>query len=287
MEMASALPASGWNPAKSEIRNLKFARPMRSLALFASALLLLPAAAKEQVPVADDNASQGAYGGGWGDGSNGGNGFGPWTIRAVNNNKTGESHAGAFIADTEANADLVNVGINKKAFGLFANGVVYEQAVAFRAFAKPLAPGMSFSFLFKHGEIVKKFDHDDPAPGSAGVVLRTGNTNGSADDYNKGSRVEFGMYEGQGNYQIFDGEKKQDTGIPTSDGGLSVTITLVTADTYDLEVTKLDGKKTITIKGRKLGGTAGAAIESFCIFNRDGEKNDIFFNGFQVSRDAN
>lgn len=250
-------------------------------------LLCLPLSAKEQVPLADDNAANSAYNGGWGEGSNGGNGFGPWTIRAVNDNKQGESHAGAFIADTEANADLVNVGIKKKAFGLFANGVVYEQAVAFRGFAKPLAPGTSFSFLFKHGEIVKKFDTDDPAPGSSGVTLRTSNANGSASDYNKGARFEFGIYEGQGNYQIYDGEKKQDTGIPTSDGGLSVTFTLVTTDTYDLEITKLDGKKTITLKGRKLGGAAGGALESFCIFNRDGEKNDVFFNGFQVSKDAN
>lgn len=256
------------------------------LPLAALFLAALPLLAKEQVPVADDNAAQGAYNGGWGDGNNGGNGFGPWTIRAVSL-KSNESHAGAFIADTEANADLVNVGINKKAFGLFANGVGFEQAIAFRAFGKPLAPGMSFSFLFKHGEIVKKYDNDDPAPGSAGVVLRTGNANASPDEYNRAARFEFGMYEGQGNYQIFDGEKKQDTGIPTSDGGLSVTFTLVTADTYDLEVTKLDGKKTITIKGRKLGGAAGAPIESFAIFNRDGEKNDTFFNGFQVSRDAN
>ncbi|MBS0660494.1 MAG: hypothetical protein JSR82_19915 [Verrucomicrobia bacterium] len=258
--------------------------------LFASALLLclpLLAPAKEQVPLADDNASNSAYNGGWGEGSNGGNGFGPWTIRSVSDNSKGESHAGAFIADTDANADLVNVGIKKKAFGLFANGVVYEQSVAFRAFSKPLAVGMSFSFLFLHSEIVKKFDHDDPAPGSSGVTLRTGNANGSAGDYNKGARFEFGVYEGQGNYQIYDGEKKQDTGIPTSEGGLSVTFTLVSADTYDLEVTKLDGKRTTTLKGRKLGGAAGGALESFCIFNRDGEKNDIFFNGFQVSKDAN
>ncbi len=255
------------------------------LPLLLFTVISLPLAAKEQVPTADDNASQGAYDGGWGDGKNGGKGFGSWTIKSASVSGA-ESHAGAFIADTEANADLVGVSINKKAFGLFANGVGFEQAVAFRGFDKPLKPGMSFSFLMKHGEIVKKFETDDPAPGSSGVTLRTGNANGGCDDYNRGARFEFGVYEGQGNYQIYDGEKKQDTGIPTSDGGLSVTFSLVTADTYDLEVTKLDGKKTVTLKGRKLGGAAGAVLESFCIFNRDGEKNDAFFNGFQISRDA-
>ena len=162
----------------------------------------------------------------------------------------------------------------------------FEAVTAFRPIGRTLAPGMAFSFTMKHGEFVKKFDTDDPAPGSTGITLRTGNANANTDDYNRGARWEFGAYEGQGNYQIYDGEAKQDTGIPTSDGGLSVTFVLTGPDTYDLEVTKLDGKKTTKLKGRKLGGAAGGKLESFCIFNRDGEKADVFFNGFQVTKEA-
>ena len=241
------------------------------LVAFAAALSL---SAKEQVPVAEDDASKPAYGGGIGDGKNGGTGFGPWIVKTTVLAGQ-ESHAGMFIADTEANADLMNVGINRKAFGLFANGVGFEAVTAFRPFGRTLAPGMAFSFTMKHGEFVKKFDTDDPAPGSTGITLRTGNANANTDDYNRGARWEFGAYEGQGNYQVFDGEAKQDTGIPTSDGGLSVTFILTGPDTYDLEVTKLDGKKTTKLKGRKLGGTAGGPLESFCVFNRDGEKADV------------
>ena len=241
--------------------------------------------AKEQVPIAEDDASKPAYGGGISDGKNGGTGFGPWTIK-VQALAGQESHAGIFIADTDANADLGVVGINRKAFGLFANGVGFESVTAYRPFGRALAPGMAFSFTMKHGEFVKKFDVDDPAPGSTGIILRTGNANSGTDEYNRGARWEFGAYEGQGNYQIYDGEAKQDTGIPTSDGGLSVTFILTGPDAYDLEVTKLDGKKTTKLKGRKLGGAAGGKLESFCIFNRDGEKADVFFNGFQVTKEA-
>ena len=106
------------------------------------------------------------------------------------------------------------------------------------------------------------------------------------DDYNKGVRFEFGFYEGQGNYQVYDGEEKHDTGVAFTDAGLSVTFTLVTADTYALEITTLADKKTTKLSGRKLAGTAAGALDSFSIFNRDGEKSDAFFNGFQVTKET-
>ena len=143
--------------------------------------------------------------------------------------------------------------------------------------------GQTFSFLIEHGAIQKKSAQDDPATGAIGLTLRGGSAAGEVGDYNKGARFEFGCYEGRATYWIYDGSADRDTGIPVSDAGLSVSFTLVTLDTYDLEVTALADKKTATLKGRKLGGEAGAKIESFCVFDRDGERFDAYFNGFQVA----
>jgi hypothetical protein len=242
-------------------------------------------AATEQVPIADDNASNAAYNDGWTGGDNGGTGFGEWTQHAMSAANT-ESHAGFFIANKTQNPDLNNVDIGEKAFGLYANGTAFEAAVAFRPIQKPLAAGESFSFLMEHAAIERKFDADDPATGGVGLTLRTGNASGNSDDYNKGSRFEFGFYEGQTNYQVFDGEASHDTGVAYTDAGVTVTFTLATADTYDLEITTMGDRKTTKLTGRKLMGNPGGAVESFVIFARDTEKYDAFFNGFQVLKPA-
>ncbi len=248
-------------------------------------LLLWPALAlaKEQMVIAGDDASQSAYSSGWKSDS-GGSGFGGWTFQSASSGD--KSYAGFFIATQEQNPEMKNAAIQGKAFGLFANGSSFEIASAFRPLNKPLGVGESFSFLLGNGKIEKKGDTDDPATGSIGITLRTGNESGGVDAYNKGARFEFGYYEGQGNYQVYDGEENHDTGVAVTDAGLSVSLTLVTADSYDLEITTLADKKTTKLSGRKLGGTAGGAIDSFCIFNRDGEKSDAFFNGFQVSKES-
>ena len=231
--------------------------------------------------LAEDDASDAVYRGGW-KSEGGGSGFGSWTFQDVHA-QGGDTFSGFFIADSSgANADLGAVAIGGKAFGMFANGVSFEVAEAFRPIKQPLAVGQTFSFLIKNGDIVKKFDKDE-GNGSVGLTLRTGTACGSVDDYNKGARFEFGFYAGKPNYQIYDGETNQDTGVPLTDGGLTVSVTLATPDTYDIEITALVDKKKTTLKGRKLGGKAGDKIESFCIFDRNGEKNDVFFNGFQVT----
>jgi len=247
--------------------------------LLFSILLVVSAHAADPI-LAQDDASDAAYRSGWKT-DGGGSGFGNWTFQDFHA-QSGDSYAGFYIADS-ANASLGAVAISGKAFGMFANGVSFENATAFRPLNKPLAVGQTFSFLIKHGDFVKKFDKDDSGTGSIGITLRSGNACASVEDYNKGARFEFGAYAGKPNYQIYDGETAQDTGIPLTDGGLTVSVTLVTPDTYDIEVTSLVDRKKTTLKGRKLGGDAGGNIESFCIFDRNGEKNDAFFNGFQIT----
>lgn len=251
------------------------------LLLLCFALSALSAHAADAIVLAEDDASDPAYKSEW-KAEGGGTGFAEWTFKTAQG-ASGESHAGFFIAETARNPDMKPVAIRDKAFGFFANGAGFEIAAAFRPLKKPLAVGQTFSFLFETGEFAKKFDQDDAAPGSVGVTLRSGNAAAGVEDYNKDARLEFGSYAGKPNYQIFDGETTQDTGVPLTSGGLTVSITLATADTYDVEITTLADKKKTTLKGRKLGGTAGAKIESFCLFNRNWEKNDAFFNGLQIT----
>jgi hypothetical protein len=246
------------------------------LALFVSSSIVA-----EMTNIAEDDASQSAYGGSWDSGKNGGTGFGRWRlVREAG----GGRYSGFFIADTKINHDLNGISKNNKAFGMHANGFGFQQAIAYRAFEKPLQIGDSFSFLMDNGPFEKKFDKDDPTPGSIGVVLRTSNANDSVADYNKDATFEFGYYQGKSNYQINDGNDKSDSGVAFVDSGIAVSVILKGVDTYDLEIQTLADKKITTLLNRKL--KSSSPIQSMALFNRNVEKNDAFFNQLQVTRES-
>jgi hypothetical protein len=241
-----------------------------------------PASGAESLVIAEDDASDSAYSKGWDNSKNGGSGFGNWSLTTEGNDD--QRHSGFYIADTKTNADLTGIAKNAKAFGLFANGTGFEQAVAYRAFDKPLQKGDSFSFMMENGPFEKKFDTDDPTPGSIGIILRTSNANSSVADYNKDAVFEFGFYSGKNNYQIYDGSgaDKADSGVAFSEDGVSVTVTVTGPDTYDLEIQTVRDKNLTKLPGRKF--SAAGSIQSFAMFDRNGEKNDAYFNQFQVAR---
>jgi hypothetical protein len=252
---------------------------MKKLGLALCLALIFGFVRADQTNLAEDDASQGPIE----TGKNSGSGFGEWKLLTEGNDAN--RHAGFFIATSEHNKDLNSIAQNGKAWGLFANGTGFEQAVAFRPFSEPLAIGDSFSFLMENGKIEKKFETDDPAPGSIGLTLRTSNTADSATDYRKDAVFEFSYEEDKDNYQIHDGAEadQADTGIPFIDSGVIVTVTITGAGTYDLEVQTAADKKLIKLPGRKF--SSAGAITSLAIFNRDGEKADAFFNGLQVARE--
>ena len=129
--------------------------------------------------------------------------------------------------------------------------------------------------------IEQKGAQDNPGAGAVGLTLRNGTAADGPDDYNKGARFEIINLKGQGNYQIYDGDTGHDTGVAYSDKGITVKLTLTSADTYDLEITRLADNKTAKLSGRRLGGSG--TVDSFCIFDRNGEKADAFFNNLLVS----
>ena len=253
--------------------------------LLAAVCLLLPNVGAKPLDIVGSDAADG-YGSGWTAESGTGSGFGKWTMQTSTVPDAANSHAGFYIASTSEKSDLKGAALSDKAFGLYANGTGFECAAAFRPFEKPLKIGQSFSFLMEHGDIVKKFDTDDPSGGSIGLTLRATNDSDSHEDYNKESRFEIGYYKPASAYIIYDGDGTKQLDMPLAKGGLGVTLTLTGPDTYDLEITVLATRQTTKLTGRKLGGTPGAPIKSFCLFDRNGETNDAYFNGFQILQEA-
>ncbi len=255
-----------------------------ALCLLATACFLPPATwARPLDLIGEDSAS--SYDSNWSSGTSGGSGFGKWTMQTVTT-PDANSHAGFYVAGTGDKADLKGAALDGKAFGMYANGIGFECATAFRAFDQPLKVGQSFSFLMEHGNIVKKFDEDAPGNGSIGLTLRAITDSSGTDDYNKEVRFEIGYYKEGSAYKIYDGQGLKALDIPLSAGALAVTFTLVSEDIYNLEITVVATKETTHLDGRKLGGTAGAPIASFCLFDRNGEANDAYFNGFQILQPA-
>ena len=238
--------------------------------------------AKPLTVIGEDSADQGDYSSGWQANTGGAAGFGKWTMQIATESGV-NSNAGFYVASTNEKQDLKGAAIGGKAFGMYANGVGFEVATAYRPFEKPLKVGQSFSFLMEHGEIQKKFDTDAPnASGSIGLTLSSTTDSATTDQYNKDVRFEIGYYQQSGAYTIYDGDGTKKLDVPVSAGALSVTFTLVTADTYDLEITVVATKETSHITSRKLGGIPASPISSFCLFDRNGETNDAYFNGFQL-----
>ena len=237
--------------------------------------------ARERINLSEDDASHSAYSSGWQEGKNAGTGFHGWHFETTGSGRP-DSHAGNYMANRDSGSG--HRGLGDRAFALYANGVHFEAAVAFRNMDEPLSVGDSFSLLMKSGDFSPKFSGDDERPGWVGFALRSGTAGGRWEDGNQGARFEFGASQGRPNYQVRDGGTDSDTGVPVNDTGVAVTVTLVSPDVYDLEITALDTRITKKITNRRLGGSKGSPIESFALINQDGEKGDAYFNGFQVSR---
>ena len=252
--------------------------------VFSVSLLGLCAAfAASQVNIGDDDAEQGIYNTAWRDGTGNDNGFFAWKI--VTKTDGEGSFAGNYLAKKSEKPEVAPIA-TERAFALFANGKSYEEAVAFRGVSVPLEAGDNFSFDIAHGPFVAKSDEDAAMPSEVGVTYRTGNANESIGDWAEGARLQFFAREGSPNYLITDADKEFDTGIPITTEAVALTLTMVDADTYDLEVVNLKDQSVKLFEKRKFGGEAGGAINSVAFFNRNAETHDFCFNNFQLMRNA-
>jgi len=224
-----------------------------------------------------DTAASAPYASDWKDGTGATEGWDNWILRA-NGNPDKKSYAGFYLANQEEKSGSTSVATEGRSFAMFADGEGFQEAAAFRGFAKPLEVNQTFSVDF----ITPIPKSNAGTTGSIGLTLRSGKKAEGPADYNAGARFELTALEGQANYQIFDGSQPSDSGLAVTPAGFRAEFTLQTPDTYNLKLYPLSGGSPVELTGRKLGGSAGSPLESFAIFNRDSEQN-AFFNRLRLN----
>ena len=220
--------------------------------------------------VAQDDAAQTNYNGGWSTGVNGGFGFGPW-VMADNNLPASNAYSGFFIGD----CGVASINVSNKSFGIYANGTGYNYAAAYRSLSNALAVDKVLTLKFKNNNL--------DAGGVAGFSLRSGTdftqTN-NFDTLTGNSRFSFYFLGGNINYTVYDYNFAFDSGVPWTSGGLTIEFALRTADTYRLVVKNSDGTATLaTFDGLQLQGSG--TIDSLVCYTLDAG-GDIHFNQFKV-----
>jgi len=226
--------------------------------------------------IASDNAGNVAYSPAfpyqWLSGYNGGFGFGPWTLSAIN---TG----GFFVGDSTLNGSIPSGGINvynsanglNLSWGMWANNSGGSpEIVADRPFNLPLGVGQTFELYMDTGSNTYR----------EGFVLRTGN---NTTDKNTGERFEF-LNITQQTYAVY-GSVLTNTSVPWTDGGVRVDFTLTGVDTYSVTISGLVSGVSQTLTGA-LQGVSGSAINSVALYdenNTSGLPNyDLYFNSMSI-----
>jgi hypothetical protein len=153
-----------------------------------------------------DSPTNSAYTTGWTNGSNGGTGFGAWTI------VTNGTSAGYFRGTAAGN---LNMSVGANGWGMWANSGSLSESR--RNFSTPLQIGNIFSARMDNNWIVNN--------NTVGIGLDT--TAGVR-------RIEFYFRGGEANYRINDSISNRTTTIPYTDTGLDVTIELTATNTYRL-----------------------------------------------------
>jgi hypothetical protein len=144
----------------------KINKPMKMNANTVAIALILASAGAVSAITHTDNADN--YGTVWNSGSNGGTGFGAWTLSSSGG--TG-GFAGAILGNPSAAAGISGMPTNS--FGLYANPLGSGSFVnAERGFSKPLGVGDSFSFVWG-------INWESGSGGNKGFNIYTGGTSGT------------------------------------------------------------------------------------------------------------
>ena len=222
------------------------------------------------VQYASDNAADPAYTNGWNNGSNGGSGFGAWTLTA--SSVLNGANDGFFVGPSTNNAFLASPGIDTsgKSWGIYANNNNFT--AAYRAFNSSLPVGGTFKMDMDNGFI--------DTSNTVGFVLRNGNASGSFSNYNTAARFELFFRGGDpsGKYQAVDSLGQRNTGVSYTGTGLHLVFTLNTVDTYTLLTIDNASNTTNTLTGT-LSGTAGSAIDSIALYNRNAGTGPLYGSG--------
>ncbi|WP_428388475.1 glycoside hydrolase family 66 protein [Mucisphaera sp.] len=227
-----------------------------------------------------DHAGETAYGSNWDNGTDGGLGFGPWTLRA---SATSGGFAGFFSPEDPSGLDNTGSGdaSTGRTLASFANkGSGVEKATAFRNFDQPLdGYGDSFRLTLEHGLVT----------GEVGLTLRSTTQAQSPDDFSNSTRFRLFIDGLSSTYQIIDGDGLFDTGVPITPFGLSAEIELLDADSYNLTLWSYQEQRdyspsSFTFTERLLASSG--AIESFALYQFDAPsgpiQDDVYWNHFSI-----
>lgn len=201
--------------------------------LYLGSLLLLSAFASPNSAnasnVAADNSSDPAYSGGWSSGTNGGTGFGSWTIN--------DGNGGHYIGGT---------GLGANTFGIFntTDPMNTQVTEALRPFTGPLLPGQSFSIDLGFSAFT--------AGGSVGINLRSGGTD-----------VISLTTTGSGDWQLNDGGSNFSAGsLAIANNPYTFSFTYNGGNSYSFSLTGSAGGVNFTSANPLLG-----SIDSFRAFD--------------------
>ncbi|MEM7680486.1 MAG: dockerin type I domain-containing protein [Planctomycetota bacterium] len=228
------------------------------------------------------------YAGFWLDGDDFGTGFGAWEFTS----ETDGGFAGTFVQSGLGNGvdNAGSSGGNGDVWASFANqGNFSDKAVQFRDLDNAIqAAGDSFSVDIEHGFI--------DTGGIVGVALRDNAVdfgNETPDDFSTDALFQFFFEGGDGNYTVVDASGEIDTGVAFSFFGVSLDLTLTSATTFDLDITRFDeandpAPSLTTLTNLTFAGTLGdGTIESLALFNIDApNQSDVFFNSLSYTLDA-
>ena len=193
--------------------------------------------------IASDSAAASAT---WSSGSNGGSGFGAWSLQASTTNRR---NAGWFLDN------------GRGGWGFYANDG--HLAAATRPLAAPLAVGHTFTVRLRHGTVA--------SPGDVGIALLDNN----GVNFFRVRRIwSSDRYEVNG--QISD--------VPVTTGSLDVEFTMTSATTYTARLIPVGGSA-YELSGT-LPSNGTGAINRFQAFNYsagNGSGTDFFVTSLQIS----
>ena len=180
-------------------------------------------------PVAADDAADAAYGSGWTDDSNGGYGFGPWSLFA-------DAVAGRFVGDS--------------GWGLWSQSNNLSEAV--RPFDAPLSVGRRFRATIRNNWILE-------GQQGVGVALR---------DSSGASLIQFYFNGGDDAYTLEDAEGGRPTGIGWTDQPQTVEIEPLSASSYVMRVgtTAINGSYSGELSQVRFWSYSGGVGSSYDFF---------------------
>ena len=195
------------------------------------------------VVIASDSAAASAT---WSSGSNGGSGFGAWSLQASTTNR---GNAGWFLDN------------GRGGWGFYANNG--HLAAATRPLAAPLAVGQTFTVRLRHGTVAP--------PGDVGIALLDSN----GVNFFRVRRIwSSDRYEVNG----------QTSDVPVITGPLDVEFTMTSATTYTARLIPVGGSA-YELSGT-LPSNGTGAINRFQAFNYsagNGSGADFFVTSLQIS----